>query len=646
MSLFEELKRRNVFRVGIVYLGASWLLLQVTDLLVPILNLPETAKKLVFLLLLIGFIPALIGAWAFELTPEGIKREKDVDRKQSITSRTGRKLDRIIIAFLLIALGYFAWDKFTRPAGDSRAERAPTSGESAEKGSEPFSANSISNNAAPVSSAKEEKGSDPVEKSIAVLPFVNMSSDPEQEYFSDGLAEELLNRLAQRDDLRVAARTSAFQFKGKNLDVSDIGRQLNVDNVLEGSVRKSGNRLRITAQLINVKDGFHLWSETYERELTDIFAIQDEIAAAIAGALELELGTAGGEQPVQLTSNLEAYNLYLQARFLFAGRTEESMLQAIELFQQAVALDPKFSKAWSGLAVTYSLMPVYGDTISAAEGSEKTLQYANTAIALDAGNAEAWVARGRVEGTSEWNWAASAASFERAFALAPNDGVVVNMLGDSLTWVGNFVRGEQIERRAIELDPLAAFNHHDLGVVFLILNRNKEALEYGHTSAKLGAGRANRMDVLISALIRLGDFSEARRQIEVSKDMPYPDPELVSTWWCQYYFEQNDVANLRRVLAERAEQSKLGTTYMLHTTTAFYTLWVDGVDAAMPWLEKAYEAHEYLLTWPLLVYLPERISTDAKWLEFWNRPGLKELMDIRRANGPYEHIGYWKERPQ
>ena len=620
MSLFQELKRRNVFRVGIVYLGASWLLLQVTDLLVPILNLPETAKKLVFLLLLIGFIPALILAWAFELTPEGIKREKEVDRNQSITSRTGRKLDFAIIAILVIALGYFAWDKF--------AEKG------SEKGSDPFSHDPFS--ADPFSA----------EKSIAVLPFANMSSDPEQEYFSDGLAEELLNRLAQRDDLRVAARTSAFQFKGKNLDVSDIGKQLNVETVLEGSVRKSGNRLRITAQLIDVKDGFHLWSETYERELTDIFVIQDEIAAAIAGALELELGTAGGEQPAQLTSNLEAYNLYLQARFLFAGRTEESMLQAIELFQQAVALDPKFSKAWSGLAVTYSLMPVYGATISAAEGSEKTLQYANTAIALDAGNAEAWVARGRVEGTSDWSWAASAASFERAFALAPNDGVVVNMLGDSLTWIGDFVRSEKIERRAIELDPLAAFNHHDLGVVMLILNRNKEALEYGRTAARLAPDRANRMDVLISALIRLGDFSEARKQIELAENMPYPDPELVSTWWCQYYFEQNDVVNLRRVLAERAEQSNLGNTYMLHTTTAFYTLWLDGVDAALPWLEKAYQQHEYLLTWPLLVYLPERISTDAKWLEFWNRPGLKELMDIRRTNGPYEHIGFWKERPQ
>ncbi len=352
------------------------------------------------------------------------------------------------------------------------------------------------------------------------------------------------------------------------------------------------------------------------------------------------------EQPAQLTSNLEAYNLYLQARFLFAGRTEESMLQAIELFQQAVALDPKFSKAWSGLAVTYSLMPVYGDTISATEGSEKTLQYAITAIALDARNAEAWVARGRVEGTTQWNWAASAASFERAFALAPNDGVVVNMLGDSLTWVGNFVRSEQIERRAIELDPLAAFNHGDLGVVLLILNRNEEALEYGHTSVKLAPDRANRMDVLISALIRLGDFSEARKQIELAENLPYPDPELVSTWWCQYYFEQNDVVNLRRVLAERAELSKQGATYMLHTTTAFYSLWLDGVDAAMPWLEKAWQQREYLLTWPLLVYLPERISTDPKWLEFWNRPGLKELMDIRRANGPYEHIGYWKERPQ
>ena len=215
MPLFQELKRRNVFRVGIVYLGASWLLLQVTDLLVPILNLPETAKKLVFLLLLIGFIPALILAWAFELTPEGIKREKEVDRNQSITSRTGRKLDFAIIAILVIALGYFAWDKFA-----DKAEMGPDTFSSAEKAT--IAANEAENVSGPIS-----------EKSIAVLPFVNMSSDPEQEYFSDGITEEILNRLAGVRGLQVAARTSAFSFKGHNQDVREIAQLLGVGNILE-----------------------------------------------------------------------------------------------------------------------------------------------------------------------------------------------------------------------------------------------------------------------------------------------------------------------------------------------------------------------------------------------------------------------------
>jgi len=634
MSLFQELKRRNVFKVGFVYLGASWVLLQVTDILVPILNLPESAAKLVFLLLLIGFIPALILAWAFEMTPEGIKREQNVDRSQSVPDHSGRKLDFAIIAILVIALGYFAWDKFEKGPDTKKGPHTISSSEKATN-----AANEVGNVSSPTS--------DPIsEKSIAVLPFVNMSSDPEQEYFSDGLAEELLNRLAQSDDLRVAARTSAFQFKGKNLDVSEIGKKLNVDNVLEGSVRKSGNRLRITAQLINVKNGFHLWSETYERELTDIFAIQDEISSAIADALEFELDVSDSDQTKQLTSNLDAYNLYLQGRFQLAKRSEKNLLQAIELFQQAVDLDPSFSRALSGMAQTYSLFSVYGGAISPVEAADQTIKYADAAIALDPGNAEAWVARGRVQGNSLWQWAEAEKSFQQAIALAPNDVDVVNLYGDFRTWVGDFKKSQVIERRAIELDPLSAVHYHDLGAVMLILNRNKEALEYGRSSANLAPDLDFRQDVLISALIRLGDFDEARKLIELAENNLHADPGLLSTWWCQYYFEQNDIPNLRRVLAERAELSKLGTAFMLHTTTAFYTLWLDGVDAAMPWLEKAWQQHEYLLTWPLLIYLPERISTDPKWLEFWNRPGLRELMDIRRANGSYEHIGYWKERPQ
>jgi len=473
-----------------------------------------------------------------------------------------------------------------------------------------------------------------------------MSSDPEQEYFSDGLAEELLNRLAQNNSLRVAARTSAFQFKGKNLDVAEIGRQLKVENVLEGSVRKSGTRLRITAQLISVKDGFHLWSETYEREMDDIFAIQDEISTAIANALELELGTAGSEDVTKPTSNIEAYNLYLQARFELATRIEKNMLHAADLFQQAVALDPGFSRAWSGLALTYSLLPQYGPTIPDAEGARKTVESAQAAIKLDPENAEAWVARGYAETLYLWDWTAGQASLQRAITLAPNDANVVNLYGSAMIMLGDFVQAERYERRAVELDPLAAVQYGDLAILMLILNRNEEGLEYARSSARLGPDAVNRISELILALQRTGKFDEARQYLELADHNLHADPGFLAAWWCQYYYEQNDIAHLRAALAQLIELKNRGIGLVPFSSIAFYSAWLDGVDAALPWLEKSYQQRESFLILSDTFYLPERISTDPKWLEFWNRPGLKELMDIRRAHGPFEHVGYWKERPQ
>ncbi len=616
MSLFEELKRRNVFRVGIAYLVGAWVLAQVAELLLSNFEAPAVVMKSILVVLIIGFPLAMFLAWAYELTPEGIKPESEVDRRQSITGQTGRKLDRIIIAFLVIALGYFAWDKFATV--DSRAERAPT------------------------------EGSDPTEKSIAVLPFVNMSSDPEQEYFSDGLAEELLNRLAQNNSLRVAARTSAFQFKGQNLDVAEIGRQLKVDHVLEGSVRKSGSRLRITAQLIKVQDGFHVWSDTYERELTDVFAIQDEISAAIANALELELGTtAGGEDVAKPTSNIEAYNLYLQARFYLATRIEKNLLQAADLFQQAVALDPGFSKAWSGLALTYALLPWYGPTIPESEGARKTLESAQAAIKLDPENAEAWVARGYIETFFLWDWTAAEISLERAITLAPNDADVVNLYGSAMVALGDFVQAERYERHAVELDPLAAVQYGDLAILMLILNRNEEGLEYARTAARLGPDAVSRIAELILALQRVGKFDEARQYLELVDHNLHADPGFLAAWWCQYYYEQKDIPQLRKALAHYIELENSGAGFVIRTNIAFYAAWLDGVDAALPWLEKAYRQRESFLTFPDTFYLPERISTDPKWLEFWNQPGLRELMDLRRGHKPLpENVGYWKERPQ
>jgi len=249
MSFIKELKRRNVIRVAIAYAIAAWLLIEITATTFPILKLPDWSVTLVTVLVLIGFPLALILAWAFELTPEGIKKEKDVDRSQSITHITGRKLDFMIITVLVLALVYFAYDEFVI---------------------EPAQEEAIAS-----TQAEAVSETDTPEMSIAVLPFVNISADPEQEYFSDGITEEILNALAGVRELAVTSRTSAFAFKGKSMSIPEIAQQLGVAHVLEGSVRKSGTRLRITAQLIDVASDKHLWSETYDRELTDIFAVQD-----------------------------------------------------------------------------------------------------------------------------------------------------------------------------------------------------------------------------------------------------------------------------------------------------------------------------------------------------------------------------------
>ncbi len=343
MSFFAELKRRNVFRVGIAYLVVSWFLLQIIDIVVPILLLPDWVARFIFLLLAVGFIPVLIAAWAFELTPDGLKKEKDVDRSQSIVTQTGRKLDRTIIVVLVLALGYFAYDKFSGPdegSGSISQDTAP-------------SIDSVVNEKLNLTPSSDEK-------SVAVLPFINMSDEAENEYFSDGISEELLNVLVRVPGLRVPSRTSSFTFKGSTLKLAEIGRELQVDHILEGSVRKSGDRIRVTAQLIEVNTDTHLWSETYTRQLDDIFAVQDEIAQAIVSALKVTL-TGNDQAAIQsrTTSSVEAYNKYLLGRHLWNQRTPASLLASVEPLQEAIGMDAKYGRAWEALADAYALIPEY-----------------------------------------------------------------------------------------------------------------------------------------------------------------------------------------------------------------------------------------------------------------------------------------------
>ena len=269
MSLFQELKRRNVIKVAIGYIVVAWLVAQVLQLVFESFGTPDWVMKTVLVLMAVGLLFALFFAWAFELTPEGLKREHEVDRSQSIAPQTGKKLNNMIFFVMALAIAYFAYDKFllsgTREAALVEATRQTVTEQAA-----------------------EESNSEP-DKSVAVLPFVDMSPNKDQEYFTDGLTENLLNALAQLSELKVAGRTSSFAFKNRNEDLRSIGEQLGVAHLLEGSVQKSGERVRITAQLVSAVDGYHLWSQTYDRTLEDIFAVQDEIASEVAGAMKITL---------------------------------------------------------------------------------------------------------------------------------------------------------------------------------------------------------------------------------------------------------------------------------------------------------------------------------------------------------------------
>ena len=437
MSFFAELKRRNVFRVGVAYAVSTWVLLQVTDIVAEILVLPEWAPKLILLILIIGFIPALIFAWAFELTPDGVKREKDVDRSQSITPKTGQKLNMTIGALLIIALAYIGYDKLVVDTSNDagRAEQAQVENKD------------VAVNAELPPETKPQVVAD-TQKSIVVLPFVNMSNDPDQEFFSDGLSEELLNVLAQIKDLRVISRTSAFAFKGKDMDIPTIAAQLSVSHVLEGSVRKAGNEVRITAQLIEVATDSHLWSDAYNRKLENVFEIQEEISRAIAQELKVTLGTS--EQAGKPTDNIEAYQLFLRGRHLYQNRGDAQLERAVALFKHAVELDPDFAEAWANLAAA-NIVRGYGQQDDFENYYHDGQQAAIRAIDIDPDNGFAHAALGLAH-TREFAWEDAMREYALALQLNPNEtnsllwkGIALSSLGYSNQALATFKQAEQLD---------------------------------------------------------------------------------------------------------------------------------------------------------------------------------------------------------
>lgn len=438
MPFLSELKRRNVAKTAMLYIVASWLLLQVTDVLTSLLPVPEWTGSLVVTLLVVGFLPALIFSWIYELTPEGLKHEKEVAQGESISHQTGRKINILIVVLLVLAIGVVVVDRLIPETG------TPSSASVTDETTLPH----------------DETG-----RSIAVLPFVNMSNDPDQEYFSDGISEELLNVLAQYDDLRVAARTSSFQFKDQNLDVAEIATKLNVNHVLEGSVRKAGNRIRITAQLIEADTGYHLWSDTYDRDLDDVFAIQDEISAAIGLALQTELALTGGSVPqVSEAGSTEAFEAYMRGRQLIHLRGRQNLDRAVTELQRALQLDETYAPAHAQMAIAVALLGnspgSYGD-LTLQEVMARAVPHIERALELDPQLSEGYAAR-TLLGLATSDYESAIANGRRALELNPSNAEVLNWMFISRGAQGKPAAAMQILEQQISVDPLTVVGRMNL----------------------------------------------------------------------------------------------------------------------------------------------------------------------------------------
>ena len=458
-SIFTELKRRNVIRVALLYGLAAWIILQVAGLLFGLLELPNWAGKLVLGLLLLGFPLVLLFSWIYELTPDGIRRESQIDRSEAAAGPGVRKLNIAIVALLVLTIAIVAIDRLLPDRASVPA--AKTAADSA---------------SIPPATAGRAASTASAGPSIAVLPFVDMSVSRDNEYFSDGLTEELLNSLAKIRTLKVAGRTSSFAYKGKDVDLRVIGKALGVAHVLEGSVRKAGNRLRITAQLVSAADGYHLWSETYDRDMTDVFAIQSDIAEQVAQAMQV---TLLGEDRTRMQAggmtDPEAHNDYLRGMyFLNLGSREDSLRKAVASFEKALARDPDYAQAWIRLGGTWSWLMANGwvEVDEARRHIERAGERART-LAPNLGGG--YFLQSTLLAFVDLNWAEALSMAERAVALEPVNPEVLRRYAYITNVIGRHDEAIDAARRGLEIDPELSDNRLELGVDYLWARRYPEA---------------------------------------------------------------------------------------------------------------------------------------------------------------------------
>jgi TolB-like protein/Tfp pilus assembly protein PilF len=603
-NFFSELKRRNVYKVAVAYLVASWLLIQIATQVFPFFEIPNWAVRLVVLILILGFPAALIFSWAFEITPEGIKRESEIGPGKSITRKTGRKLVGFTVVLAVIAASLFVFQLVRPKAEPQKSVATQTSGEAK----------------TPISP-----------KSVAVLAFDNLSDDKGSEYFSDGISEELLTVLQKIPGLHVAARTSAFSFKGRNATAQEIGEKLGVAHLVEGSVRKAGDVVRIAARLTQANTGEEQWSENYTRNLKDVFAVQTELAQTIVEQLRGQL-TGGAANPIAKadiqaevraaakggTENVEAHEAYLQGRFFLNRHSEKETDQARAALERAVQLDPKFALAWAGLAQTH-----VWDCNYATEGGQKGFnahlaaarEAVEKALAIEPDLPEALTARAIIETNFDYNWKGAAETLHKALALAPQDPALLMEAGNLAQARGETTQAIEFFRRAVASDPVNAQALTFLATGLSVVGPQQEArTEYARVIELNPLAPNSHAGVGLTYLLE-GKFEEAA--VAAQKDAAdYARLLIVScARWGQKRVSDSDAA-LAELIAKVSETG----AYQIAEVYAYR----NDKDHAFEWLERARRQRDAGLPGLRTDTLLPNLHDDPRWDAFLRTMGLAD----------------------
>jgi len=572
-TFLAELKRRHVYRVAIAYGVVAWLLIQVATQVFPFFEIPNWVVRLVVLVSVLGFPISLIIAWAFEMTPQGMKREGAIAPNEYIPHWSTRKFAALIVTIAMLATGALMFQLVRSK---------------------------------PTSPAQITAAAMPSQKSIAVLPLLNESGDPGDEYFSDGLSEELIAALAQVRGLKVIGRSSSFRFKDKKEESKAIGEKLGVSTLLEGTVRKQGDQVRIVAELINAADGSELWSRTFDRELKDIFAVQSEIAMAVATSLELTvLGANEKSAQNAATKSVEAHNAYLQGHFYFERRNLEDYRKSVGFFDQAIHLDPGYALAYAERSEAWAWI---GDLSSekqkeawAAAGTD-----AEKAVAIDPHLAEAHAALGWVRFFIEWKFAEGLAELGRAQELSPWNPTANDLMARVVVYLGQFQEAEKLARQAIELDPLGYQARTSLARVLSAEGKLDEAEAAGRKGVELQPTAAGNHRWQVFVAIQRGNGAAALREAQLEPNEGYRRFELALA-----HYARGDRSAADAALAELIAKDRNFLAYQIAEVYA----WRGEKDKAFEWLQISLNDHDTgtlsLLIDPLMRGLSDDVRYDG-----------------------------------